>query len=165
MGKIKEQPIILLKTFLIFAYFYMYNVFHSLSPVQLFAVPWTEACQTSLSPSLPKFMSIALVNPSNYLILWLPYLLTSILTSIRNFSSELAVQIRRPKFWSFSFSISPSNDYLRLISLKIDCFDLLAVQVTFKSLLQHHSLKALILWCSAFFTVQLTTCMWPVGKS
>ena len=131
------------------------------SHVQLFATPWTAARQASLSYtiswSLPKFMSIALVMPSNHLILCCPLLLLpSIFTSIRVFSNESALHIRESKYWSFSFSISPSNEYSGLISLKIDWFDLLAVQGTFRSLLQHHSLKASILWHSAFFTVQFS---------
>ena len=110
----------------------------------------------SLVP-LPKFMSIASVMPSSLLILWLPLcLLPSIFPSIRDFSNELAVRIRWPKYWSFSFSISLSNKYSGWISLKIDWFDLLAVQGTFRSLLQQHSSMVSILWCSAFFTVQLS---------
>ena len=159
MGKIKEQPIILLKTFLIFAYFYMYNVFHSLSPVQLFAVPWTEACQAFLSItnswSLLKLMPIESVMPSNHLILCHPLLLLpSIFPSIRVFVNESAVHIRWPQFWSFSFSISPSKEYSGLISFRADWFDLPTVQGTLKSLLQHYSSKASILQCSAFFIVQ-----------
>ena len=107
----------------------------------------------TVSWSLPKFMVVA----SNYLIHWCPLLiLPSILPSIRDSSSESAVHIRWPKYWSFSFSISPFSEYSGLISIKIDWFDLLAVQWTFRSLLQHHSLKASILWRSAFFTVQLS---------
>ena len=111
----------------------------------------------TISWSLPKFMSIASVMPSSHLILW-HSLLPSIYPSIRDFSNELTVHIRWPKYWSFSFSISPSNEYSGLISLRIDCFSLLAVQGTLRSLLQHHSLKALILWCSAFFTALRTVC-------
>ena len=96
-------------------------------------------------------MSIASVMPSSYLILWCPLLLLSIFPSIRDFSKESAVHIRWPKYWSFSFSISPSNEHSGLIFLKIDCFDLLAVQETLRSLLQHLSLKASIFWCSTFF--------------
>jgi len=117
-----------------------------LSCVQLFATPWTAACQASLSitntQSLLKLMSIASVMPSNNLILCLPLLLLhSILPSIRVFSSESVLCIRWPKYWSFSFSISPSNEYSGLISFRMDWLDLLAVQGTLKSLLQHHSLK------------------------
>ena len=101
-------------------------------------------------------MSIESVMPSNHVILCLPLLLPSIFPSIRVFSSESAVHMRWPKYWSFSFSISPSNEYSGLISFRIDRFDLLAVQGTLKSLLQHHSSKASILWHSAFFIVQLS---------
>ena len=103
-----------------------------------------------------KFISIELVMPSNHLILCRPLLLLSIFPSIRVFSNELALCVRWPKYWSFSFSISPSSEYSGLISFRIDWFDLRAVQGTLKSLFQHHSLKALILWCSAFFIVQLS---------
>ena len=131
--------------------------------------PWTAACQASLtltiSWSLPKFMSIALVIPSSHLILWLPLLLPSIIPSKRTFSNALAVLIRWPKYWSFSFIISPSNEYLGLISLKTYWLDLLAVQGTLSSLLQHHSSKASILWPSAFFTVQLSQPHVTTGKT
>ena len=121
------------------------------------ATPQTTARQASLpltiSQSLPKFMSTATVMPSSHLILWCPlFLLPSIFPSIKDVS-ESAVHIRWPKYWSFSFSINPSNEYSGLISLKIYWFDLLAVQGTFRSLLQHRSLKASIRWHSAFFTV------------
>ena len=134
----------------------------SLSHVQLFVTPWTAACQASLSitnsQSLLKLMSIESVMPSNHLILCHPLLLPpSIFPSIRVFSSESALCIRWPKYWSFSFSISPSNEHPGLISFRMDCLDLLAVQGTLKSLLQHHSSKASILWHSAFFIVQLTS--------
>ena len=132
----------------------------SLSCVQLFATPWTAAHQASKSinsQSLLKLMSIESVMPSNHLILCRPLLLLpSILPSIRVFSNELVLHIRWPKYWSFSFSISPSKEYLGLISFRIYWFDLLAVQGTLKSLLQHHSLKASILWGSAFFIVELS---------
>ena len=132
-----------------------------LSRVQLFATPWTTAHQASLSItnswSLLKLMSIESVMPSSYLILCCPFLLLpSIFPSIRVFSNESALHIRWPKYWSFSFSISPSNEYWGLISFRMDWLDLLAVQGTLKSLLQHHSSKASILWCSAFFVVQLS---------
>ena len=132
----------------------------SLSHVQLFATPWTAACQASLSitnsQSPPKHMSIKLVMPSNHLILCHPLLLLpSIFPSIRVFYNESALRIRWPKYWSFSFSISPSNEYPVLISFRMHWLDLLAVQGTLKSLLQHHSSKASILQCSAFFIVQL----------
>ena len=114
------------------------------------------ACQASLSFtlswSLLKLMSTESMMPSNHLILCRPLLLLpSIFPRIRVFSNELALQIRWPECWSFSFSISPSNEYAVLISFRINWFDLLAVQGTLKSLLQHHNLKASILWCSAFF--------------
>ena len=132
-----------------------------LSRVQLFATPWTAACLASLSitnsQSPPTPMSIESVMPSNHLILCCPLLLPpSILPSIRVFSNESVLCIRWPKYWSFSFSISPSNEYSGLISFRMDWLDLLAVQGTLKSLLQHHSLKALILWHPAFFIVQLS---------
>ena len=107
--------------------------------------------------SLPKFMSIASVMPSSHLILWHPLLLLpSIFSSIKDFANELAVRIRWPKYWSFSFSIIPSIEYLGLISFKTDWFDLLSVQEALKSLLQHHSSKVSILLHSAFFTVRLS---------
>ena len=125
------------------------------------ATPWTAARQASLpftlSQSLCKLMSIESVMPSNHLILCRPLLLLpSIFPSIRVFSNESVLHIRRPKYWSFSFSMSPSNEYSGLISFRIDWLDLLAVQGTLKSLLQHHSSKASILRCSAFFIVQLS---------
>ena len=142
----------------------LYQVFssvQSLSRVQLFATPWTKARQASLSItnswSLLKLMSIESVIPSNHLILCCPLLLPpSIFPSIRVFSNESALCIRWPKYWSFSFSISPSNEYSGLISFKMDWFDLLAVRETLKSLLQHHNLRASVLWHSAFFMVQLS---------
>ena len=132
-----------------------------LSFVLLFVTPWTIARQASLSitnsQSLPKLMSIELVMPSNHLILCHPLLLLpSIYPSIRVFSNESALHIRWPKYWSFSFSISTSNEYSGLTSFKMDWLDLRAVQGTLKSLLQHHSSKASVLRCSAFFTVQLS---------
>ena len=132
-----------------------------LSSVQLFATPWTAACRASLpitnSQSLLKLTSIELVMPSNHLILCRPLLLLpSIFPSIRVFSSQSVLCIRWPNYWNFSYSISPSNEYSRLTSIRIDWFDLLAVQGTLKSLLQHHSSKASILRCSAFFMVQLS---------
>ena len=133
----------------------------SLSHVQFFVVPWTAACQASLSitnsRSLLKLMSIALVMPSNHLILCHPLLLLpASFPSIRVFSNESDLHISWPKYWSFSFSISPSNEYSGLVSLKIDWLDLLAVHGTLRSLLQPHSLKTSILWCSPFFMVQLS---------
>ena len=131
-----------------------------LSHVQLFAILGISACQASLSTtnsqSLLKLMSIELVMPSSHLILCRPLLLLpSIFPSIRDFSNESALRIRWPKYWSFSFSISPSNEHPGLISFKMDWLDLLAVQRTLKSLLQHRSSKPSILWHSAFFIVQL----------
>ena len=130
----------------------------SLSRVQVLVTPWTGAHQASLSitnhQSLLKFMFIESVMPSNHLILCRPLLLLpSIFSSIRVFSNESVLHIRWPKYWSFSFSISPSNERQGLISFRMDCLDLLAVQGTLKSLLQHHSLKESFLPCSAFFMV------------
>ena len=124
----------------------------SLSHVQLFMTPWTTVCQASLpianSQSLLIFMSVESVMPSNHLIFCHPLLLPlSIFPSIRIFSSESALHIRWPKYWSFSFNIDPSNEHPGLISFRMDWLDLLSVQGTLKSLLQHHSSKALILWC------------------
>ena len=138
-----------------------YPSVQSLSYVRLFATPWTAAHQASLSITnsqiLLKLMSIESVMPSNHLILYRPLLLLpSIFPSIRVFSNESVVCIRWPKYWSFSFSISRSSRYLGLISFRMDWLDLLAVQGTLKSLLQHHSSKASILQCSAFFMVQLS---------
>ena len=142
----------------------------SLSRVWLFVSPWTAAWQDSLSitssQSLLKLMSIESVMPSNHLILCLPLLLLpSIFPSIRVFSNESVLHIRWPKYWSFSFSIGPSSEYLGLISFRMDWLDLLAVQRTFKSLLQHHILKASILRCSAFFIVQLSHPYMTTGKA
>ena len=128
----------------------------SLSHVQLFATSWTAACQASLSFTISwillKLMCLESVMPSNHLILCHPlFLLPSIFPSVRVFSNESALRIRQPKYWSFSFSISLSNEQSGLISFRIDWFDLLAVQGTLKSLLQQHSLKASILQHSAFF--------------
>ena len=133
----------------------------SLGHVRLFATPWSTAHQASLSitnsQSLLKLMSIKSVVPSNHLILCHPLLLLpSIFPSIRVFSNESALHIRWPKNWSFSFSISPSNEYSGLISFRMDWLDLLAVQGTLKSLVQHHSSKASVLWDSAFFMIQLS---------
>ena len=131
--------------------------------------PWTSAYQASLSitnsQSLLKLMSIKLVMPSNHLILCHPlHLLPSIFPNIRVFSNESVLYIRWPKYWSFSFSTSLSKEYSGLIFFRMDWLDLLAVQGTFKSLLQQHSSKASILWCSAFFTVQLTS-IYTYGKN
>ena len=136
--------------------------------VQLFVPPWTAARQASLSitnsRSLLKLMFTELVMPSNHLILCHPLLLPpSIFPSIRVFTNESVLHIRWPKYWSFSINISPSNEYSGLISFRMDWLDLLVVQGTLKSLFQHHSSKASILWHSAFFIVQpshpyMTTC-------
>ena len=141
----------------------------SLSRVRLFATPWIAARQASLSitnsRSSPKLMSIESVMPSSHLILCRPpLLLPPIPSSIRVFSNESALRMRWPKYWSFSFSISPSNEHPGLISFRMDWLDLLAVQETLKSLLQHHSSKTSILWCLAFFTVQLSHHTWPLEK-
>ena len=139
----------------------LHNTVQSLSRVQLFATPWTAAHQASLSTtnsrSLFKIKSIKSVIPSNHFILCHPLLLPpSIFPSIRVFSNELVLCIRLPKYWSVSFIISPSNKYSGQISFRNGWFHLIPVQGTLKSLLQHHSSKASILWCSAFFMVQLS---------
>ena len=136
--------------------FFQSSSVYLLSRVQLFATPQTAVHQASLSitnsQSLPKLRSIELVMPSNHLILCRPLLLLSpILPSIRVFSNESVLRIRWPKYWSFSFSISPYNEHPGLISFRMNWLDLLAVQGTLKSLIQHHSSKASILLCSAFF--------------
>ena len=142
----------------------------SLSHVQLFATPWTAAHQASLSMtnswSLLKLMSIESVMVSNHLILYRPLLLPpSVFPSIRVCSNESALHIRWPKYWCFSISIRPSNEHSGLISFRIDWLDLPAVQGTLKSLLQHHSSKASILWCSALFIVQLSHPYMTTGKT
>ena len=146
----------------------LYSSVQSLSHVQLFATPWTAALQASQSFTifwrLLKLMSIELMIPSNHLILCWPLLLPSIFLSIRVFSNESALCIRWPKYWSFSFRISLSNAYSGLISFRMDWLDLLAVQGTLKSLLQHHNLKASILRHSAFFLVQLSHPYATTGK-
>ena len=141
-----------------------------LSRVRLFATPWTAARQASLSitnsRSLLKLMSIESVMPPNHLILCRPrLLLPSIFPSIRVFSNESVLHIRWPKEWNFSFNISPSNEYSGLTSFRTDWLDLLAVQGTLKSLLQHHSSKASILWHLAFFIVQLLHPYMTTGKT
>ena len=141
-----------------------------LSCVRLFVTSWSAARQASLSvtnsQSLLKLMSTELVMPSNHLILCGPLLLLpSIFPSIRVFSNESVLRIRWPAYWSFSFSIIPSNEYSGLISYRMDWLDLLAVQGTLKSFLQHHSTKASILRCSAFFTVQLSHPYMTTGKT
>ena len=142
----------------------------SLSCVWLFATPWTAAHQAVLSitnsRSLLKLMSIELVMLSNHLILWCPHLLLpSVFPSIRIFSNESVLHIRWPKYWNFSFSILPSSEYSGLISFRMDWLDLLAVQGTLKSLLQHHSSKASIPWHLAFFMIQLSQAYMTTGKT
>ena len=140
------------------------QLFQSLSHARIFVTPWTAAVQTSLSitssQSTLRLMSIKSVMPSNHLILCHPFLPPS----IRVFSNESVLCIRWPKYWSFSISISPSSEYSGLISFRIDWLDLLAVQGTLKSLLQHHSSKASILWHVALFTVQLSHPYMTTGK-
>ena len=133
-------------------------------------IPWTAACQASLSItnswSLLKLMSFESVLPSNHLILCHPLLLLhSVFPSIRVFSNESVLCIRWPKYWSFSFNISPSSEYSGLLSFRMDLLDLLAVQGTLQSLLQHHSSKASILWHPAFFIVQLSHPYMTTGKT
>jgi len=164
-----ESPALYSRSLLVTYFILIYRTVHMsislvqlLIHVQLFATPWTVAHQASLSITNPwsllKLMSIKSVMPSNCLILCRPLLLLpSIFPSIRVFSSESVLHIRWPKYWRFSFSISLSDAYSGLISFRVDWFDLLALQGTLKSLLQHHSSKASILWHSAFFVVQLTS--------
>ena len=144
------------------------TVVQSLSCVRLFATPWPAARQASLSFTISwsflKLMSIKSVMPSNHLILCHPLLLPSIFPSIRVFSNKSVLHIRWPTYWSFSFSISPSNEYPGLISFRIDWFDLLE-SMGLSSLLQHHSSKASVLWCSAFFMVQLSNPHITTGKT
>ena len=142
----------------------------SLSRVRLFVTPWIAARQASLSitnsRSPPKLMSIESVMPSSHLILGRPLLLLPpIPPSIKVFSNESTLHMRWPKYRSFSFSIIPSKEHPGLISFRMDWLDLLAIQGTLKSLLQHHSSKASILWCSAFFTVQLSHPYMTTGKT
>ena len=146
------------------------SVQFSCSVVSDSATPWTAARQASLSitnlQSLLKLMSIESVMPSNHLILCHPFLLLpSIFPSIRVFSDESALCIRWPKYWSFSFNISPSKEHSGLISFRMDWLDLLAVQGTLNSVLQHHNSKTSILWCSAFFIVQLSHLYMTTGKT
>ena len=171
MDDIKELLLIFLRVIMVWLsrrILFLENSWQS--SVQLFVTPWTTACQASLSitnsRSLLKPMSIDSVIPSNHLILYHPLLLPpSIFASIRVFSSESVLRIRWPKYWSFSFSISPSNEYSGLISFRMDWLDLLALQGTPKSLIQHHSSKASILRCSAFFMVQLSHPYVTTGKT
>ena len=144
------------------------NSVQSLTGVRLFVTPWTATCKAFLyitnSRSLRKLISIELVMPSNRLILGRPLLLPPILPSIRVFSNESTLHMRWPKYWSFSFSIIPSKEIPGLISFRMDWLDLLAIQGTLKSLLQHHGSKASILRRSAFFTVQLAHPYMTAGK-
>ena len=149
---------------------HQFSSVQSLSHVRLFPTPWTAAHQASLSItnswSLPKPVSIESVMPSNHLILCHPLLLLpSIFPSIRVFSNESALCIRWPKYWSFSFNISPSSEHSGLISFRMDWLDLLAVLGILKSLVQHHSSKASVLWHSAFFIVQLSQPYTTTGKT
>ena len=159
--KQSKEHTLLSVSYCIRSYIYTISSVQSLSHVRLFATPWTAACQASLSitnsQSWLKSMSIQSVMPSNHLILCCPLLLLpSIFPSIGLFSNESGFHIRRPKYWSFSFNISPSNEHPGLISLRMDWLDLLAIQGTLKSLLQHHSSKGSILRWSAFFIVHLS---------
>ena len=164
---------IMIKMLNLFSCAYLYTFFssvQSLSCVSLIVTPWNAVRKASLSITnsqiLLKLMSIKLVMPSNHLILYHPLLLLpSIFPSISIFSNESVLHIRWPKYWSFSFSISPCNEYSGLISFRMDWLDLLAVQGTHKSFLQHHSSKASILWCSAFFIVQLSHPYMTTGKA
>ena len=156
--------------FAMYRILYWFSLVQSLSHVRLFVTPWTAARQTSLSitnsQSLPKLMSIESVMPSNHFILCRP--LSSCPQSFPAsgfFFSESVLRIRWPKYWSFGFNISPSNEHSGLISFRMDWLDLLAVQGTAKSLLQHHSSKASIFWHSAFFTVQLSYPYMTTGKT
>ena len=147
----------------------LFSSVQQLSHVQLFATPWAAAHQASLSNtssrSLPKLMCIELVMPSNHLILHHPFLLLpSIFPSIRVFSSESSLYISWSKYWSFSFNISPSNEYSGLVSFNVDWLDPFAVQGTLKTLLQHHSSKVSLLQHSAFFIVQLLHAYMTTGK-
>ena len=149
---------------------YQFSSVKSLSHVWLFATPWTAALQASLSITISrrllKLMSIELVMPSNHLILCHPLLLPPlIIPSIRVFSNESVLHIRWPKYWRFSFNISPSNKYSGLISFRMDWLDLLAAQGTLKTLLQHYSSTASILWLSAFFIAQLSHPYMISGKT
>ena len=148
---------------------YQFSSVQSLSGVRLFANPWITACHASLSitnsQSSPKLMSIKLVMPSSHLILCRPLLLPLIPPSIRVFSNESTLDMRWPEYWSFSLSISPSKEIPGPISFRMDWLDLLAVQATLKSLLQHHSSKASILGHSAFFTVQLSHPYMTTGRT
>ena len=147
-------------------WFHQFSSVQSLSHVQLFATPWTAARQASLFiTNSQSSLKLESVMPSSYLILCPLFLLPPIPPSIRVFSNESALRMRWPKYWNFSFSISPSNEHPGLISFRMDWLNLLAVQGTLKSLLQHHSSKASILWHSAFFIVQLSHSYMTTGKT
>ena len=155
---------------MLFHLVFQFSLVQSLSHVWLFAAPWMAAQQASLSiknsRSSLKLMFIQPVMPSSHLILWRPLLLLPpIPPRIRVFSNESTLRMRWPKYWNFSFSIIPSKEIPGLISFRMDWLDLFAVQGTHKSLLQHHSSKASILWCSAFFTVQLSHPYLTTGKT
>ena len=163
----RKELLISLFWFLHFSVLSLVSSVQSLSRVQLFMTPWTAACQASLSitnlRSLLKPMSTELVMPSNHLILCHSLLLLPpIPPSIRVFSNESVLRIRWPKYWSFSFSISPSHEYSGLISFRMDWLNLLAVQGTLKSLLQHHSSRASVLRCSAFFITHSSVLAWRI---
>ena len=153
----------------LYIYFITFSSVQLLSGSRLFVTPWIIARQASLSItnswSSLKFTSIESVMPSRHLILYHPLFLPSIFPSIRGFSNESTFLMRWPKYWSFSFSITPSKEHPGLISFRMDWLDLLAVQGTLKSLLQHHSSKASILRCSAFFTVHLSHPCMTTGKT
>ena len=154
----------------VFVYQHLFLLLFSLSHVQLFATSWTAAHQASLSITIPqsllKVMSVELVMPSNHFVLCCPHLLLpSSFPSIRVFSNESTLCMKWPKCWSFSFSIIPSKEIPGLISFRMDWLDLLVVQGTLKSFLQHHSSKASILQLSAFFTVQLSHPYMTTGKT
>ena len=156
------QSLYFIKQIYISSIMLLFSSVQSLSSVQLFATPWIAARQASLSItnswSSLKLTSIESVMPSSHLILCRPFLLLPpIPPSIRVFSNELTLRMRWPKYWSFSLSISPSNEHPGLISFRMDWLEVLAVQETLKSLLQHHSSKASILWHSAFFTESFNT--------
>ena len=145
-----------------------FSSIQSLSRVQHFVTPWTAAHKASLFITNSQNLlnsCLTSVMPSNHLILCRPLLPPSVFPSIRVFSNELVLCIRWPKYWSFSFNINPSNEYSGLISFRMDLQDLLAVQRTFKILLQHHSSKASTLWCSGFFIVQLSHLYMTTGKT
>ena len=151
-------------------YTYKISSVQSLSRVQIFATPWTVARQASLSftnsQSLLKLMSISSLIPCNHLILCRPLLFPpSIFPSIRFFFNETALRIRWPKYWSFSFNISASDEYSGLISFRMDWLDILSVQRTLKSLLQHHSSRVTVFWHSTFFIVQLSHPYMTTGKT